>query len=286
MADKWIKCIAPGGNMVATAITGADLIEDARKRHRLGPAETKALGEALMAGLLLASTCKKGERVSLSVKGDHFLRQAIVDANPEGTVRGFVVSRDLAGTSDSTRGPWQNGLLSVVRLKLKEKEPYTGTVPVVTGHLAKDLTFYLSQSEQVPSSVGLAVNLGEDGRVESAGAFLVQVLPGATMTEIAAVEENIQELESLAKAIRADSDPTRLLARIFDEMPFTILEEKPLVFECTCSRKRVTRALLLLGQAELQDMLEKDNGAKIHCDFCGTSFNYDAEELKNLLSAF
>src|SRR5690242_11329079 len=118
MSDKWIKCIARGGNMLATTITAADLIENARQRHRLGPAETRGLGEALMAGLLLASTCKQGERVSISVKGDNFLRQAVVDANPSGTVRGFIISRDIARESDTTRGPWQNGLLSVVRLKV------------------------------------------------------------------------------------------------------------------------------------------------------------------------
>lgn len=283
MSDRWIKCIAISGNMKATTITAADLIEDARKRHKLGSTETRALGEALMGGLLLASTCKPGERVSLSLKGDKFLRQTIVDAVPSGSVRGFVISKDFEGDIDINQGPWQHGLLSVVRQKLNEKEPYVGTVPIVTGYLAKDLTFYLTQSEQVPSSVGLAVNLNNDGSVKSAGAFLVQVLPGATSKEIKSVEDNINHLQSLAANIDRDSNPTHLLAQIFSDFSFTILEERPLHFECTCSKERVSNALRLLGQAELEDMIAKDKGAEVYCDFCGTSFNYDAKELSSLI---
>lgn len=283
MSDKWIKCIARGGNMMATTITAADLIEDARKRHRLGPAETRALGESLMAGLLLASNLKHGDRISISIRGDSFLRQAVVDANPDGTVRGFIISSDLARDTDGSRGPWQNGLLSIVRLRADEKEPYTGTVPNVTGHLAKDLTFYLSQSEQIPSAVGLAVNVTDKGAVDAAGAFMIQVMPGASMEEIKSVEQHINELQSLASHITKDSDPTKLLAHLFSDVTFTILEERPLKFECTCSRDRVVRALKLIGRTELQDMLNKDKGAAVNCDFCETKFSFNATELQAII---
>ncbi|MBI3542133.1 MAG: Hsp33 family molecular chaperone HslO [Deltaproteobacteria bacterium] len=283
--DKWIKCISIGGTMVATAITAPDLIEDARKRHKLSSAETKGLGEALMASLLLASTCKAGERVSLSIKGDKFFRQAIADATPEGKVRGFVIAKELESDIDTSMGPWQNGLLSVVRLKLNEKEPYVGTVPIVTGYLAKDLTFYLTQSEQIPSAVGLAVNLGKNRSVVSAGAFLVQVLPGASKKEIESLENNINQLEGLAARLAKDSDPTRLLAQIFSDAAFTILDERPLAFECTCSRDRVSGALKLLGKAEIEDMIAKDHGADVNCDFCGTCYSYSEGELAALLQA-
>lgn len=282
--DKWIKCIARAGNLNATAITAKDLIENARKRHKLGSAETKALGEVLMAGLLLASTCKTGERVSISVKGNGVFRQAIADADPSGNVRGFIVSTDIAGELDQKMGPWQSGLLSVVRLKKNEKEPYVGTVPIITGHLAKDLTFYLSQSEQIPSAVGLAVNLDEEGKVESAGAFLVQVMPGASKAEILMVESNIDHLESLASRIEEDSDPTKLLGRIFEDLSFALLEERRLRFECNCSKDRVTRALKLVGKAELNDMIAKDNGAEVNCDFCGSKFSYSADDLQKIIN--
>ncbi|MBI3554930.1 MAG: Hsp33 family molecular chaperone HslO, partial [Deltaproteobacteria bacterium] len=171
------------------------------------------------------------------------------------------------------------------RLKLNEKDPYVGTVPIVTGYLAKDITFYLTQSEQIPSAVGLAVNLAKDGSVASAGAFLVQVMPGASKKEIALVEDNINHLDGLASKIAHDSNPTLLLAHIFNDMTFTILDERPLQFECSCSKERVSRALRLLGRTEIEDMISKDKGAHVHCDFCGTSFRYSEDDLQAIINA-
>lgn len=282
--DRWIKCLANGGNVIATAISATHLVKDAQKKHNEtvhSSLEIKSLGEALMAGLLLASTCKQGERVSLSVKGEQLLRQAVVDANPDGTVRGFILTRESPHQTDEALGPWQKGTVSVVRLKLNEKEPYVGTVPAVTGHLAKDITFYLSQSEQIPSAVGLSVNV-TGNTVESAGAFLVQVLPGATLEEIKSIENNIQNMESLADQMAKSSDPTLLLSQIFNDSTFTLIEEKPLRFECNCSKSRVERALRLLGPKEIQDMVREDHGAKITCDFCGKHFEFNSEELTHL----
>lgn len=139
MADQWIKCIARGGNMVATAIAGRDLVESARTRHHIGRAETKALGETLLGALLLGSTCKPGERVSLSLKGDKFLRQAIADASPDGSVRGFIVAHDYPGDIDIDMGPWQGGLLSVARLKANEKDRTSGPYRLSQATLQKIL---------------------------------------------------------------------------------------------------------------------------------------------------
>jgi molecular chaperone Hsp33 len=279
--DRWIRCIANGGNFIATAISGTHLVREARKRHAEtmhSALETKCLGETLIAGLLLASTCKKGERVSLSVRGQKLLRQCVVDANPDGTVRGFILTRDSVLQSDESGGPWQDGMLSVARLKLNENEPYVGTVPAVTGHLAKDLTFYLSQSEQIPSAVGLAVSM-DGSKVEAAGGFLVQVLPGASLEEIKSIENNIQGMESIAEQVARNPDPTHLLGQIFSDVTFSLLEEKSLSFNCNCSRERVTRALKLLGSAEISTMQKEDKGADITCDFCGNHFNFSEDQL-------
>ncbi len=276
---------------MATAITAKTLIDEAQKRHALAhptnkshPSPVQALGESLIAGLLLSSNCKAGERISLSVKGEGFLKHVLVDALPDGSVRGFLISRAAeVPPVDSTLGPWQKGLLSVVRLKLGEKEPYVGTVPIVTGHLAKDLTFYLLQSEQIPAAVGLAVNFDRSGKVESAGGFLVQVVPGASKKEIARIEQNINKLQSLAREIAKNSDPTVLLGQIFDDMTFIILDEKPLRFECSWSKERIVRALMLLGKDELRDMMSQDHGAKVHCDFCSKLFDISESELDQII---
>lgn len=284
--DKWIKCIAKGGNIQATAITAKDLIETAQLKHSLGENEIKPLGEAMLAGLLLASTCKHGERINLSVKGDHYLKQVIVDAYPTGIVRGFIDTRKQHPPLDNSKGPWQNGLLYVMRVKPEQKDPYIGVVPNVTGHLAKDITYYLSQSEQIPSAVGLVVNTDTNGTAQSAGAFLVQIMPGATLDEIKMVENNIQSMEKLAKQIAVNENPTSILGQVFNDMIFTLLEERPLRFECSCSRERVKEALHLFGIDELKDMIAKDGGTKIHCDFCSDEFKFNTTELEEIIREY
>jgi molecular chaperone Hsp33 len=186
---------------------------------------------------------------------------------------------------DSTRnfGPWGDGLLSVLRTKTGDRErPYIGTVPLLTGYLAKDLTFYWHQSEQIPSAVGIAVSV--DGkRVVAAGGFLVQALPGASDAELRAIENHINEIQSLAKELTRTDNPTVLLSKIFQSEPFLLLEEKALHFNCVCSRERVERALCLVGVDELRDMIAKDGGASVRCEFCTKDYKFDASKLNDLI---
>jgi molecular chaperone Hsp33 len=250
---------------------------------------TIAPAAGLVGAILIGSYCKAGERINLNIQGSKLYRQALVDAYPDGTVRGYLVERESEAVHlvDGTEmGPWGSGMLSVLRTKSEEgKQPYIGTVPLVTGHLAKDLTFYWYQSEQLPSAVGLVVNLEKNGQVSSAGAFLVQVLPGASPAEVAAIEHHIKDMESLAQRIASDGDPLHLLSQIFQDTSFVVLEEKPLEMRCQCSWERVNRALALIGASELEAMLAEDNEAKVRCDFCAKEYKMGAEDLKKLIAA-
>jgi molecular chaperone Hsp33 len=153
---------------------------------------------------------------------------------------------------------------------------------LVTGHLAKDLTYYWAQSEQIPSAVGLAVAL-EGERVKAAGGFLVQAMPGAEASEIEAIERHIHEINSLAAEVAADSNPLHLLSQIFQDSTFMIVEERPLEFRCNCSWEKVNRALTLVGAAELKAMLAEDQSASVRCDFCTREYLVDAAGLQKLI---
>ncbi|MGE4232852.1 MAG: Hsp33 family molecular chaperone HslO [Bacteriovoracia bacterium] len=279
--DKWIKCISIGGNIHATAIQGTNLVSLAASQHKYGALESLALGESLLGSLLMASTCKEGERVSIVVRGNGLLRQAVADADPSGVARGFVVAGE--GVLDDDSAPWQDGTLTVVRQKQHEKEPYTGTVPCLTGYFAKDLTYYLSQSEQIPSAVGIAVNIEQTGEVLSAGAFLVQIMAGATDEEVKEVEKNIQKMKTFAAQIADLVDPSALLGQIFSPMTFTIVENKELDLFCNCSKNRVKNAMYMVGEQELKEMINVDHGAKVRCDFCGKEYVLSIGELEQVM---
>ena len=284
--DQWIKIIATTGNIRGVAIQAGTLVQSLCELHQVNGNAAQGFGEAIMGALLISSYCKSGERVNLNIQGSGYIRQALVDAYPDGSVRGYVSARteepDLSTAEGEPIGPWGAGMLSVLRTKEGQAQPYIGTVPLVTGHLAKDLTFYWAQSEQVPSAVGLAVNF-ENGKVVNAGGFLIQALPGASPVEVAAIERHINDLESLASQIAKNADPLLLLSHIFQSMAFVIIEKKALSFKCQCSWERVQRALALVGVSELQAMLKEDNKAVVRCDFCTKEYEVGSEELQEMI---
>jgi molecular chaperone Hsp33 len=139
------------------------------------------------------------------------------------------------------------------------------------------------QSEQVPSSVGIAVKMQGD-KVVAAGGFLVQALPGASEKEVKLIDDHIHEMHSLAEQLATNSEPVAILSTIFQDTAFVLLEEKPLEFKCTCSWERVRKALTLVGTAELSAMLNEDHSASVRCDFCTKEYRADEQELKKLIA--
>lgn len=284
-SDRWIKCIASQGNIRGVAIHATALARSMAQMHGLKGAPAQALGEAVIAALLVASYCKNKERINLNIQGSGNIKQALVDAYPDGTVRGYVLERgaDEISIEFEKQGPWGAGVLSILRTKQEQNEqPYIGTVPLLTGHLAKDLTFYWAQSEQVPSAVGLAVQMNGD-EIAAAGGFLVQAMPGASAEELNSIEGHINEIDSLAQQLAENANPLALLSQIFQDSTFILVEEKELQFRCDCSWERVNRALTLVGVAELQSMLSEDSSASVRCDFCAKEYLVDADGLKKLI---
>lgn len=181
----------------------------------------------------------------------------------------------------------------MLKTKFDEAQPYIGTVPLLTGHLAKDLSFYWVQSEQIPSAVGIRVVMDDaDQRVLRADGFLIQAMPGATDEDLQYVESQFKALaegdlslgSASASSTKGDASadtPKERLAFLFQEKGYQVLSEKKLSFFCPCSRERVQKSLTLLGPAEIQDM-QKDPVTTVTCDFCSETYSFSAEDLGKL----
>lgn len=285
--SRWIKCVASNGNIRAVAIQGTLLAREIAKQHSVTGIQAKGLAEAVLGGLLIASYCKAGERINLNVRGSGVYSQGLIDAYPDGRVRGFVSVRaqdEALQSLHQNTGPWGEGLLSVLRTKSEEAQPYIGTVPLATGHLAKDLTYYWHQSEQIPSAVGLAVRMNGD-EIESAGAFLLQIMPGASPSEVRAVDDNVHHLSAFAERFLENESPIQILSMLFKDQVFVVLEEKNVRFECHCSVERVERSVLLLGYDELKDLKSQGKGVEVTCDFCSRAYQISDSRLAEMLSS-
>jgi molecular chaperone Hsp33 len=291
MADQLMRATAADGGIRAVGVITTRLTEEARVRHKLSSVATAALGRTMSAGLLMASSMKRvGSRVNVRVRGDGPLGGILVDAGLDGTVRGYVqnptveLPPNAKGKLDVS-GAVGSGYLYVVR-DIGYGYPYSSTLELVSGEIGDDVAHYLVNSEQTPSALVLGVFVGSGG-VTASGGLLVQVLPKAARDEalVAMLESRVSALSGFTPLLQAGKTLTEIFGDLLGDMGLNIFPESQILrFHCGCSFDRVLGALKMLGGAELQDMILKDDGAEATCDFCGTVYQASSDNLAQLIA--
>lgn len=291
MADQLIRATAADGGIRTVGVITTRLTEEARQRHHLSYVATAALGRTMTSGLLLASSMKRAEsRVNIRVRGNGPLGGILVDAGLDGTVRGYVDNPTVElppnpkGKLDVGGAVGADGYLYVVR-DVGYGYPYSSTVELVSGEIGDDVAHYLVSSEQTPSALVVGVFTGASG-VTAAGGILIQVMPKAATDEalVQTLESRVASLSGFTPLLQAGKTLPEIFEQLLGDMGLDILPEVQLVrFHCRCSFDRVLGALKMLGEAELQDMIEKDEGAEATCHFCGQVYKASKEELVQVL---
>ena len=292
MTDKLIRAIAADGGIRAVGVITTDLTEEARRRHKLSYVATAALGRSMASGLLLASNMKKeGSRVNIHVKGNGPLGAILADAGLDGTVRGYVQNPSVElppndrGKLDVGKAVGHEGYLHVVR-DVGYGQPYSSTVELVSGEVGEDVASYLVTSEQTPSALLVGVFVGEMG-VTAAGGILLQIMPKAATDQslIELLESRVSQLSGFTPLLQAGKSLPEIMAELLGDLDLFVFPEYHQVkFNCGCSFQRVLGALKMLGEAELQDMIEKDEGAEAICQFCGEVYQADETQLNQLIA--
>ena len=289
MKDQLVRAISRDGTVNAVAVTTRYLTEEARQIHHTLPVATAALGRALAAASMMGNALKdSGSSVSLQFRGGGPLGPVLAISDNLGNVRGTVgdPSVDLPlrpdGKLDVGTAVGTEGTLTVIR-DLKMKEPYVGSVALLSGEIADDLAAYFVESEQIPSACGLGVLVDRDQSVRAAGGYLIQLLPGAGEDVISRVEGGVLAAGAVTKLLEGNDDPEKMLRTILSDFDVEILETSPIAYRCDCSRDRMRRALLSLGPQELRTILESDGQADLSCRFCGSHQLFDRKELEELL---
>ncbi len=287
MEDYLVRIITRDYRVRALACVTTHLVEEACRRQDAYPTAAAALGRALTGGALLAALLKTGQRVALKFEGNGPLKKIVVEAESNGLVRGYVAephvhlpSRD--GKLDVAAALGKTGILTVSK-DLRLKEPYQGMVQLYTGEIAEDIAYYLTESEQIPSAVGLGVYVEGDGRVTAAGGFLIQPLPPVDEAVIDRLMERLEKLPPVTTLLRDGKTPEDILALIFADIPYLILEKYALAYRCSCSRERVKEALVALGPAELAALVARKEETAVTCEFCREIYVFTPKELARLL---
>ena len=289
MSDYLVKSLAFDGQIRAYAVDATETVSTAQKLHDTWSAASAALGRSLVGTLLLASASLQGdETMTVKINGNGPVGGIVVDGNANGTVKGYVQNPHVhlplndKHKIDVKGAVGTEGFLAVTK-DLGLKEPFTGQVPLVSGELGEDFTYYLAKSEQIPSSVGLSVFVNSDNSIETAGGFMIQVMPGAKEETISQIEKRLAEIPMVSEMMRDGKKPEDILNEILGAENVKVLDKMPVSYHCDCSRERFLGVLTSLPTDQLQEMVDEDHGAEAVCHFCGKKYQFTEDELRKII---
>lgn len=292
--DKLIQGTAADGTIRVFAAITTDTLREAVRRHGTSPTVSAAFGRVLTGTLLLGGTFKDYDRLTVKIDSSGPIGGITAETTGDGRVRGYVKNADVelpaaANGKFDVGGIVGEGTFYVIRESGFEiglhKDPYVGSVPLVSGEIGEDFAYYLAKSEQIPSAVLLGVLLkSSEPFVAASGGVLVQMLPGANEHIITMIEDTIRHAPHVTESIEAGAGPEDLLQQALGEIDFEVLDEKKASFQCNCSVEKAKALIASLGAAEVESMIKEDRGATMNCGFCNETYELSEADLGEMLT--
>ena len=289
MNDYLVRGMSMDGFVKAVAIRSTEIVKRAAQIHGTTPNATAALGRALTAASMMGNMQKVDNgSMTLQVRGGGPIGTITCVSDADGNVRGCVTEAKVPlvekypGKLDVGATVGTDGALTVIR-DLQMKEPYIGSVPLISGEIGDDVTAYFAQSEQTPTACALGVLVDRDCSVKVAGGYLLQLLPGAPEETIDALEKGIQRAGAVTAMLEAGLTPEEILGQVCGDLGIVFMETAEVSYKCYCSRKRVTAALISLGREELTEIMEEGKPFHVDCQFCDTAYSFTPEDISELL---
>ena len=289
MNDYLVRGMSMDGFVKVVAIRSTGIVSRAAEIHKTTPNATAAFGRALTAASMMGNMQKvENGSMTMQIRGGGPIGTITVVSDPVGNVRGVVTEPNVPlvekfpGKLDVGATVGVDGTLTIIR-DLQMKEPYVGSVELVSGEIGDDVTAYFVQSEQTPTACALGVLVDRDMSVKVAGGYLIQLLPGAPEETIDALERGIQRAGAVTKMLDAGLTPEDILGQVCGELGVVFMETTEVEYKCYCSRERVTAAVISLGREELQEIVEEGKDFTVECQFCDTVYSYSPKEIENLI---
>ena len=288
MGDYIVRATAANNQIRAFAATTKEMVEFARQAHNTSPVATAALGRLLTGGAMMGAM-QKGDKdlLTLQIKCSGPIQGLTVTADSHGNVKGYVNNPEVM-LPPSEKGKLDVGkaldlgVLSVIK-DMGLKEPYVGQTNLVSGEIAEDLTKYFAESEQVPSAVALGVLMNKENTVRRAGGFIIQLMPFADDEVIDKLEAKINSITSITALLDKDMTPEMVLEEVLGEFGVEIMEKTETRFHCNCTKERVEKAIVSIGEKDIQEMIDDGKPIEVNCHFCNENYHFSVEELKDII---
>ncbi len=276
------------GFVKVVAICSTETVRRAAQIHKTTPNATAAFGRALTAASMMGNMQKvENGSLTLQIKGGGPIGSIVCVSDSVGNVRGYVYENNVPlvekypGKLDVGATVGTDGTLTVIR-DLQMKEPYVGSVPLVSGEIGDDVTAYFAQSEQTPTACALGVLVDRDQSVKVAGGYILQLLPGAPEETVDILEQGIKRAGAVTAMLEQGLTPEDILGQVCGQLGVVFMETTPISYRCYCSRERVTQALISLGRQELEQIAAEGKTFPVECQFCDTVYSFTPEDVKNL----
>ena len=287
MKDYIVRATAAGTQIRAFAAATTGVVETAREKHDLSPVASAALGRLLTGAAMMGSMMKNDTDVlRLQIQCSGPIGGLTVTADSHGDVKGYAVNPSVMLPPKNGKldvgGALGAGFLNVIK-DMGLKEPYSGQTVLQTGEIAEDLTYYFATSEQVPSSVGLGVLMNKDNTVRCAGGFIVQVMPFVEEEVLQKLEANISRISSVTQMLDNGHTPEQMLEQVLEGLEVEFTDTLPTQFICNCSKNRIEKAIISIGEKEIREMIDDGEEIEVKCHFCDSAYHFTVEELKELL---
>lgn len=286
--DYILRASAGNGAVRIFVADTHDTVQKAFELHRTSPVMSAALGRALTGAAIMGTMLKNDDDlVTITIKGDGPGKGLTVTSNSKAQVKGYVYNTvvDLPLKPNGKLDVQQAlgfGDLTVIK-DIGMREPYVGKIPLISGEIAEDLTYYFAKSEQTPSAVALGVLVDRDYSIKQSGGFIIQMMPDASEEVISALEEKMKTIEPMTTMLDKGMTPEDILNEIAGQLEPKILDRIPVEYYCNCSRERVEKALISLGRNEIKDIMENEGSTSLHCHFCNKDYIFSKEQLAELL---
>lgn len=288
--DKIINCLAHNGKVNVRCIRSTNLVEQARKTHDLSPTATAALGRLLTITSLLGKEMKGEEgTITTQVKGNGPIGTMVAVSNNKGIVKGYVSNPQIDMPLNSLNGKinvggavGKEGMIYIIK-DIGLKEPYIGMTPIVSGEIAEDFTNYFATSEQTPTVVALGVLVDKNG-VKAAGGYLITLMPDATEDEIVKIEKALKNADSISKMLDDGKELVQIAEMVTGDSNIMYFEDDNVPkYECNCSKEKMEKGLITIGEKDLRDIIENDGKAELVCHFCNKKYLFSKDELEAML---
>nr|WP_320049273.1 Hsp33 family molecular chaperone HslO [uncultured Desulfuromonas sp.] len=286
MGDQLVRVLSHDNQIRASFAVTTHMVKEICLLQQTDPTATVALGRLTTATALMGSLLKDDQRLGVAIEGNGPLKKLQAETDACGTVRSTIKVPQchlppVDGHFNVAGAIGKAGFLHVTK-DLGLKEPYHGTVQLVTSEIAEDIAHYFTHSEQTPTSMALGVLLDRNALVAASGGYFIQAMPNCSEEILNELDRHLASLPPISTLIRDGLSPSELAQQVLNDSTFVLQSTQDLIFRCSCSRRHVLNMLTGLPVEELDTLAQRDESTDVTCEYCKTSYLFTPQEILHI----